>query len=891
MEDFKLSDVVHLLEAMEEASSLPGTKPAGCRCCDRIGLPILPVRYGVSDRHTSDWRQDLPWSMAVHANRQFPAPREVRYVLRLMREGYLYLFDERRARWQAWAITHDSRFEEFDPIKRDAGAITSGETYTNPPCNVPENNLTARLISLPKAQEASTVHVGYSDHPLTDAMLGRLERNEGGLRDRLFSPFDVAAWLNTGDSAGAIPSVELGKYVMEYSDYYPREGQEDDGFPFLGLDDRLPSATQRLRERMNWMVQDTPQWIDKTPIVAVPDPIGICMSVNHFRNQAKLCLDSYARRKDVVEKKVTSELIEGIREAVQSKAEHQADRYIERVRRAEVFGDQRLAEEFDALTDHTEQARRWALMGDIDRGRIERGRRELEILRGQQDSRAPEYRRRAIEQSWEKYLECYNEQQRLDFESHYRAHLERDTHAVVRLAEIHRDWLASDDVRHALQGYDEGDLDNGAAYEVAVAAMTVGMSMTEVGQEAVDDLIERSLDDIDSYLWRATFANYRPAMDMVKEMVFEAAFWGSKVVGPLKRVLGADMDQRSQTENLLATMADAMARKLGFVSSADIANNTLARMWQAVGWTRYGIKTSLMFFDAKPSQLVSMYDQVLWRNELAIRNIQHDLIHFFPPLDDIAHEQPIRLWSFVPTSIDPLQRPIIQAELAQSLEMRKIAVAATLTPNTWFGIFGASLEVINSVRLGEAVFDDNAAESQAERNSFFAGGLLYLASSIVGVANQMIHPVAVPESRLYKGLAWGGGIAGALGAWIFSVWNAVKAYRAFQDDNKIMAALYLSSSLIFIASGASALAAVAQQVGRISATEAAFGSLIISRSGWALVAARLGWIGLAVSLLIVVFEKDSLEKWLLRCVFGNGDVNARYRDVQAALDALDDMTR
>lgn len=54
---------------------------------------------------------------------------------------------------------------------------------------------------------------------------------------------------------------------------------------------------------------------------------------------------------------------------------------------------------------------------------------------------------------------------------------------------------------------------------------------------------------------------------------------------------------------------------------------------------------------------------------------------------------------------------------------------------------------------------------------------------------------------------------------------------------------------------------------------------------------REGWIGLAVALLIVVFEKNQFETWLSRCVFGKGEPDARYRDLQAALDALDDMTR
>ncbi|WP_442487256.1 T6SS effector BTH_I2691 family protein [Halomonas litopenaei] len=362
MADVRMSEIPDWLEALDDNSPLPGTKQQGCPCCDRVGLPILPVRYAVSDRHVSDWSQDLPRSMAVHANRHFPAPRETRYVLRLMREGYLYLFDEKRQRWQAWRITHDSRFEEFDPCGRGPRETAYGDSHTDVPCNIPENNLSARLISLPKAQEAGIVHVGYSDHPFTQAMLGRLERNEDGLRGRLLIPFDVAAWLGTGEAAGAIPSSQLDTHVMEFNDACPEELLENDGFPLVGVCERLPSTVSQLRDQMNWMVQDAPQWIDRTPILAVADPIGMCISVNHFRNQAKARLDRYARRTDVVEKKVTSELIEGIREAVKSKAEHQAEQHIERARRAEVFGDQRLAQEFDALTDAPEKARRWALL-------------------------------------------------------------------------------------------------------------------------------------------------------------------------------------------------------------------------------------------------------------------------------------------------------------------------------------------------------------------------------------------------------------------------------------------------------------------------------------------------------------------------------------------------
>ncbi|WP_445003160.1 T6SS effector BTH_I2691 family protein [Halomonas mongoliensis] len=873
-------------------STAAGVGALDCPFCTRVGLPILPVRYAVVDAHGGEWPVGLPWAMATYANGNYPSPGHARYVLRLMREGYLYLYDEARQRWQAWMITADSRLCEFPPRGRPPTA--QDDEHVDAPCHVAANNLSALLISLPGADQARVVHVAYSDHRWTASMLDAMAANDDGIRDRVMQPFDVEAWLANQQAPSATLPPHIATYLPEFSGADMAQLFGGDCFPYPGAGARQLLDAEQLIARMNWIVRDTPEWTDKGAVLAIEDPIGITASLNQFRNNARTRLDEYARSEDIVEKRATSEIIQGIRATFEESAARRADAHIEHVQNGPLLDlNMDDARRFEALAEQEQQAR-WARMNDIQRERLRQGQKDLADLREAQASNAPEYRQRAIDQSWEKYLGRYDEDAREAFDEVYENRIQQGQEEIEEWARPHIQWLSSGAVGDAMASYDPQSQENGQAHEVAVAAMLTGVSQTAAGIDVLSELLDRPVDDIGSYVWRAFFGNYQPALDMVADYAQGSVDWGRRVIGPLRRLLAADREHRSRIENLIADIAGVLAQKLGMVSATEIANNAMARLWQAVSWARFGEDISLLKYRGSAQSLATLYGEILWRDEHAVHAMRGSAHRLFPVIEQLPEGQgEQRLWAFIPTELDPQQRAVIEAELVDSIEWRRLAINNAMTPGTWFGVFAAGLEVINTLKAWKALGDENAETNLAEQGGIFAASSLFLISTVTGVANSIAMNIAretVKEKALYKGLAWTSGITAALGSWIFAGITFVKGIDAYRDNDNALTALYASTTTILLGAGVTSLLATGQAVGMIKSTEAAIGRIVISRAGWGLVAARLGWVGLALVVLTVIFEKDQLEKWLERCVFAEPGGPEKFENLQAALDNLREMS-
>lgn len=871
-------------------NAMVGTGTDDCPFCTRIGLPILPVRYAVFDRLVSNWTQEMPWPMAVYASRNLPVLEGARYGLRLMREGYLYLYDEKRQRWQSWMITSDSRLCEFPPGGRPPKA--EEDAHVEVPCNVEANNLSSLLISIPDAKQAGVVHVAYSDHLWTESTLDGMASNEEGVRDKVMQPFDVADWLSQSSAVSTMQPEYLSEYLPEFSNRDLEPLLDNDCFEYPSPSAQSLLDEEQLIERMNWVVRNEPDLFDKGAVLAIKDPIGITISLNHFRNNAKIKIDRYVSRDDIVENKVTSEIILGIKNALQSRADERAQSHVERIENMPLFGNEGAADHFDSLPDD-QQADLWSRMSERDRERITEGRKQLEKVRESQAQNAPVYRGRAIEMSWEKYQERYSEQQRSTFESQYYARLDTEHQVLTRLASDHVEWLLSEAVADAMRSYDSQNRGDGVAYEVAVAAMTTGMTFCSEGMDAMEQLVDRPIEDIDSIVWRALYGNHQPAIDIAKDYALGTADWGRKVISPLRRLLAAEAGVRSRFENLVAETSGVLAKKLGLVSVTDIANNSLARMWQALSWARYGKHLSLLKYHASAGSLSALYDQVLWRDEHsvhAMRGNSHYMAPFIEQSPGGQGEQ--RLWALIPTELDPHERAVIEAHLVDSIEWRRLSIQSAMTPGNWFGVFALGLEVINTNKAMNALGDEHAAASQFERNSNFIAASLGLVSSFTGVANSIAVGVVgegLKERAIYRGVAWTSGITGAIASWIFSGWMAYKFYRSLDENERAIAVAYGTTALTLFGAGGASLAATAQNLGFLR-PGASVGGFVISRAGWGLVASWLGWAGLAMAILTIVIEKDQLEKWLECCVFGNKGDDDKFGNLREALDRLREIS-
>ncbi|MDR5894366.1 hypothetical protein QC820_16375 [Halomonas mongoliensis] len=245
-------------------------------------------------------------------------------------------------------------------------------------------------------------------------------------------------------------------------------------------------------------------------------------------------LDGYARRNDIVEKKVTSEIIQGIRATFEEAAADRADAHIEHIETAplpDLIMDD--ARRFEALSEQEQQVR-WERMNAIQRERLRQDQEALADLREARERNAPQYRQRAIDQSWSKYLERYDEDAREAFDEGYEERIQQGQEEIEARARPHIQWLSSGAVGDAMASYDPQSRENGQAHEAAVTAMLTGVSQTAAGIEVLSELLDRPVDDIGSYVWRAFFGNYQPALDMVADYAQGLADWGRRVIGPLR---------------------------------------------------------------------------------------------------------------------------------------------------------------------------------------------------------------------------------------------------------------------------------------------------------------------------------------------------------------------
>ncbi|ABE59602.1 T6SS effector BTH_I2691 family protein [Chromohalobacter israelensis] len=866
----------NLVTSAVERNVAIGTQGGSCNFCDRVGLPVLPVRYAVVDTHQAEWPAGLPWALARYAQANFPRIDRARYVLRLMREGYLYLYDEARQRWQAWMITSDSRLCEFPPRGRPPSA--KEDEHVESPCSVPANNLSALLLTIPEAQRAQTVYVAYSDHLWTSRMLDDMASNQDGVRDRAMQPFDVASWLASQSSESTTKPADLATFVPEFGSTSIQQLCDGDCFPYLSPSARQLLDADQLVERMNWIVRDTPELVGKGAMLAIEDPIGITASLNQFRNNAKQRLDDYAFSEEVHTKKVTSEMIVGVRSAIRKAARDRANATIERVENGPL-GDVNLeqAKTFENLTPE-EQGERWERMPSWQRERIADARERLAEMRAAQAKNSPEFRRSAISQSWEKYQERYDEDARQAFEESYGERIDEGKQEIEERAEGHLSWLTSDSIVDALKSYDTESLSDGRAYETAVASMVTGASLTARGSEILAQLLERPIIQDTSFYWRALFLNQKSCIDTVWDYVASSADWGSKLYGPLSQLLSRDGENGSRLENLIADAVRIIGEKLSRLDLEHVARNQIARAWQSVGWARFDIRTSLTYFDMDANRLDRLYDDFLWRGELSISDMRGENRRLAPSLDELSQQEQ-RVWAMVPQDLVPQQhqQALLGHDEAGELINRRMNLA--MTPSSGGALFLVGLELINSWKALTALNGRELAKS----GSNLVASSAALTSALAGAVKELLGGLP-KESALYKNLTWANGIGGALASWIGAYWMFSEAAERRAAGDPIYF-LYVASGVAATLSGFASIAAAAQSISGAGAFAVRFA--LIGRICWAAVAGWVGWVALGLAILSSYLIPDDLEKWLGRTVFGKDDNH--FESLQETMDAFTDM--
>lgn len=160
----------HTLICHSAQDGTPANKQGhGCDFCSSKGMAILPVRYAPISKLTGT-DTGVP---------SIPAPpghawlKSHDYTLRLLRSGYLYLFDEATQRIGAWQITPDAKFRLFAIDETDSSGVPdikrkcgrSEESNEPFKCKDASHHVIASMIHWP-AKRGTTLWLHYSELPM-----------------------------------------------------------------------------------------------------------------------------------------------------------------------------------------------------------------------------------------------------------------------------------------------------------------------------------------------------------------------------------------------------------------------------------------------------------------------------------------------------------------------------------------------------------------------------------------------------------------------------------------------------------------------------------------------------------------------------------------------------
>ncbi|WP_445003722.1 T6SS effector BTH_I2691 family protein [Halomonas mongoliensis] len=298
--------------ASARSQGCAGVGPDDCRYCMRQGLPILPVRYAICqvdenpdvpalpeerigelyprDTDGNPVAVDLDTVIDGEGNAVAGQERKNRYILRKLRSGFLYVYDEGNDRWYAYQVTDTAELLQFRP-----GEPPEEITPPTFACHEKAHRASASLITLPDAATTGTAWLAFVESPWSEAFWEQVAA-DAEWRARHMQRFDVEAWLDDGQAEYAFPQAEIATLVPEYLS--PGQGVDSlscsaalsqlNGHCLAPRLEATGSEFDDLQAAMNARIEgnrDLEGRVGQGVMLAIKDEVGILEELNDYRHR------------------------------------------------------------------------------------------------------------------------------------------------------------------------------------------------------------------------------------------------------------------------------------------------------------------------------------------------------------------------------------------------------------------------------------------------------------------------------------------------------------------------------------------------------------------------------------------------------------------------------
>ena len=167
-------------------------------------VAIYPVRYTVIERNQVDPNYAYQ-NAGLDLQTGYPTLKHSQYTMRLLTEGFVYLYDETKDSLLLWKITEQGAFIEL--IAKTATLENLEKLY--------KTGDTQQFLWAPKD---STVHIGFTDSLWTNKTYAAISKNTDNIRDKLMTKVNVKSWVVSQKNKHCFIPDQLGQLVEEFKD-------------------------------------------------------------------------------------------------------------------------------------------------------------------------------------------------------------------------------------------------------------------------------------------------------------------------------------------------------------------------------------------------------------------------------------------------------------------------------------------------------------------------------------------------------------------------------------------------------------------------------------------------------------------------------------------------
>lgn len=519
----------------------------------RLGFPLLPVRYAILPKDTPLPELTEQLRLGCKEVRDVSLGAAARYGVRVLREGFLYVFDENRNVLDGYRVDPNAvlfnlhLYSPTPPLDNDTQ-----------PCSLSSHIGNASCISIPNANQATKpVWLAYSEVEWTRAVCD-VHKDNAAVRQKSMVKFDVRAWLGSQEHIGALKMEHVDQHVAEFGLYDHEARSASDTLRYLRRSSAEPIqsgwraaglkfASERLLQTLNRSRSQGEKV--QGAVLALPDATAIARDLALMMQDR---YESFVSRDSVRRPLAVSTAIQQIKAAARNQVE------LRNLEAAEQLGARQMANE-SWLTYRVVD---WAFGTDYT-GQAEA---RVESLRTVTASDLDRY----FDREWEKYTVKYDEAARASWQDGFDEELKTfDASTIAPLARAHAAWMKSETMANCFEcHFDTSNPHHGAAYAASVLFCLMGTQDKKICFDTyLAWLSTNDLKDKRNLLLRALLFNQDTIVNRVQAQLDSGleprAFPWSDVIGLYQESLKAlSADQHATAAKLVEQLMGPMMKVL-----------------------------------------------------------------------------------------------------------------------------------------------------------------------------------------------------------------------------------------------------------------------------------------------------------------------------------------